>query len=134
MISGVTNLKKKLLSKHVFSIRWVDIDAYNHLNNAKYYDFMTECRAIDFGEAINECGFLVVENSCKFKKPVLYPAKILIEHFSRNINKCSFELIYNCINETGSCCAQGFAIMVCFDLSKNRLIRIPEKVKELIMI
>lgn len=126
-------MEKKLLSKHVLNIRWVDIDAYNHLNNAKFYDFMTECRAIDFSEVSNECGFIVLENSCKYKKPVNYPAKIQIEHSVQNISTSSFELTYNFIDETGSCCAEGFAKMVCFDLSKNRPVRIPEKVKMLLV-
>jgi acyl-CoA thioester hydrolase len=126
-------MEKKLLSKHMLNIRWVDLDAYNHLNNSKYYDFMTECRAIDFSEVHDQCGFVVLENSCKYKKPVSYPAKIHIEHYIQNITTSSFELIYSFIDESNTCCAEGFAKMVCFDLSKNRPVRIPEKVKALFM-
>ena len=123
-------MEKKLLSKHEFELRWVDLDAYNHLNNSKYYDFMTECRARDFIEFGKECGFIVMENSCKYKKPANYPATICIEQFLHSISTTSFELKYLFfIKGNDKPFAEGNAKMVCFDLDKNRPIRIPEKMK-----
>lgn len=124
--------EKKLLSKHEFKIRWVDLDAYNHLNNAKYYDFMTECRCVDFLNFQKECGFIVSENSCKYKVPLGYPTNFVIEQYVQNITTVSFELIYLFkTDKLDKIMAEGYAKMVCFDLNKNRPVKIPEKLKEL---
>ncbi len=124
-------MEKKLLSTTSINIRWVDLDAYNHVNNAKYYDFMTECRSNTFWELKDECGFIVLENSCKYKKPIAYPNQLKIEQYIYNISNSSFELSYIFKDEADLICAEGNAKMICFDLNKNRPIRIPEKVKSL---
>lgn len=124
--------EKKLISTHEFQIRWVDLDAYNHLNNAKYYDFMSECRCIDFLKFNNDCGFIVSENSCKYKSPVGYPTKFIIEQYVQNISTVSFELIYIFRTTTSEkVVAEGYAKMVCFDLNKNRPVKIPQKLSEI---
>ena len=122
--------EKKLLSKHEFPVRWVDLDAYNHLNNARYYDFMTEARCVDLFQFRDECGFVVAENSCKYKIPLVYPETLIIEHYVQNISLTSFELIYifRAVN-SGQIAAEGFAKMFCLDFVKKRPIKIPEKVK-----
>jgi len=121
---------KVLISKHEFVIRWVDLDAYNHLNNAKYYDFMTEARSQDLWEFKDSCGFIVTENSCKYKFPVNYPATIIVEQYVHSISASSFELFYSFYQKGNEkCFAEGTAKMVCFDLSKNRPVRIPEGLK-----
>lgn len=113
-------------------MRWVDLDAYNHLNNAKYYDFMTECRCIDLWPFTEICGFIVLENSCKYKVPMSYPSKIIVEQYVQNISTTSFEFVYVFkTHSSDKVVAEGFAKMVCFDLTKNRPVKIPEKLKEL---
>lgn len=125
--------ESKFFSKHEFKLRWVDLDAYNHLNNAKYYDFMTECRAETLFEFKNECNFVVIENSCKYRQPFSYPENITVEQHIQNISSTSFEFVY-LFKKSGSetVVSEGFAKMVCFDAIKNRPCKIPEKLKALI--
>lgn len=124
-------MEKKLLTSTKIEIRWVDLDAYNHLNNAKYYDFMTESRSKALWELKDECGYVVLENSCKYKKPVSYPSIITVEQYIYNITTTSFELFYLFKDHAEVTIAEGNAKMVCFDLIKNRPVKIPVNVKSL---
>lgn len=118
--------EKKLLSKNEFLVRWVDLDAYNHLNNARYYDFMTEARCKDFFQFKDECAFIVAENSCKFKMSVSYPAKLIIEQYVQNISIASFELIYIFkLENSERIVAEGFTKMFCLDFVRKKPIKIP---------
>ncbi len=37
---------RKLINQIKIPIRWVDLDAYAHVNNARYFDYMSEARAV----------------------------------------------------------------------------------------
>lgn len=124
---------RKLILKHEIPLRWVDMDSYNHVNNAKYYDFMTESRALALVEFMNECNFIVSENSCKYKLPLEYPGTVMIEQFVQNLSATSFECIYVMKSSTsGLVHAEGYAKIVCFDTIKRRPCKIPEKLRNFI--
>jgi len=125
--------EKKLLSTHEFQLRWVDLDVYNHLNNAKYYDFMTESRASALIDFMHDCNFIVVENSCKYKQSIQYPGNVVVEQYVKNVTNISFECIY--LLKSGAeqnTHAEGYAKIVCFDKHKNKPCKIPEKLRILI--
>jgi acyl-CoA thioester hydrolase len=62
--------------------RWMDNDAYQHINNAVYYSFfdtvannyLMENGVLDLGKSA-VVGFIVA-SSCSYRKPIAYPAKI----------------------------------------------------------
>lgn len=105
------------------------MDAYKHLNNAKFYDFMTECRVASFWQFNEDCNFIVTENSCKYKKPVQYPATLCVTQYVQNISAVSFECLY-VFKYADQEVAEGYAKMVCFDPIKNKPCKIPVALKE----
>lgn len=62
--------------------RWMDNDAYQHINNAVYYSFfdtvannyLMEHGVLDIGKS-PVIGFIVA-SSCNYRRPIAYPAKI----------------------------------------------------------
>ena len=87
-------------------------------------------RSRDFFPFGTECGYVVVENSCKYKIPVNYPGSIIVEHcLAMPLGNSSFEVIYRFLSSKGEVHAEGNAKMVCLDLQKNKPIRIPEKLR-----
>lgn len=119
---------KKLIIEKDFEIRWVDMDAYQHLNNAKYYDLMSECRVASFFPFSQDCHYVVVENSCKYKKSVEYPARLLVKQYVQNISAVTFECVYIFMNADVEV-AEGFAKMVCVNPETKKPRKIPEKLK-----
>lgn len=78
------NKQAKLLYSKNYTIRWQDMDAFNHVNHTIYFIYMQECR-IDwlrhhniFMDAKSK-GPLIGEVSCKYLRPISYPAEIVVE-------------------------------------------------------
>src|SRR5699024_312321 len=63
----------------VIPVKWGDMDALNHVNNAVYFRYMEEARAQLFQRAglempAKKIGILA-HVSCDFVKPILYPER-----------------------------------------------------------
>ncbi len=90
----------KLLFHKTYNIRWQDMDAFNHVNHTIYFIYMQECR-IDWLRYHNipmdptSRGPLIGEVSCKYLRPISYPAEIVVElRFShKNGRRIYFEHI-----------------------------------------
>jgi acyl-CoA thioester hydrolase len=78
---------KTLLNEITMPLRWMDMDAYAHVGNARYYDFMTDARVDLFEKekTLNDLTiqYVVVESGCTFKQPIVYPGNILLKHILR---------------------------------------------------
>ncbi|APJ04878.1 acyl-CoA thioesterase [Silvanigrella aquatica] len=124
-----------LLNKIVIDIKWTDLDAYNHLNNSKFFDFMTEARAKYFWEFALESPIQLILHECNilFKKQYRYPNSIILEQYIENKEAASFELKYifkSSINDDIH--AEAKVKMVTFDAEKNRVCRIPKELLSLL--
>ena len=69
--------------------RWMDQDAFGHINNVQYYSFidtsvctfLSEKKVISFGEEAKEAlrpQPFVVHSSCNYYKPIVFPSKLEI--------------------------------------------------------
>jgi acyl-CoA thioester hydrolase len=118
-------------------IRWVDLDAYGHVNNAKFFDGMTEARAVLLQKLmprVDICQFILVDTHCNFKRPYTYPSVMVIDQFIETIGGSSFTFYYKFSeqNDLKIVYAEGTAKMVCFDPKLGRAIKMPEEVKALL--
>ena len=82
--------------------RWSDMDAYNHVNNAKLVTLLEEARAgLVFSEAakhgVTEMarGLIVVKLAIHYRTPLLYTGQAVeVEISARNLRVSSFTLDY----------------------------------------
>ncbi len=129
--------KPILLNEITIPVRWVDIDAYNHVNNSHYFDAMTEARAqyiLPLSHLAPDCQFILVDTQCNFKKPYYYPGYIRLQQFLNKIGNSSFELNYLFLNdESDAIHAEGHAKIVCFSAMKKKVIRVPDGFREKII-
>ncbi len=77
-------MEKILVHSKDFSIRWGDMDAYGHMNNTMYFFYTQEARFeflkdnnIEFSP--NTQAPILAGISCKFLRPIFYPAQITVE-------------------------------------------------------
>lgn len=132
----IENQQTFLNSTHI-PLRWVDLDAYAHLNNAKFFDAMTEARANLLGDLLMSpgiCQFILAQTNCTFKIPYHYPETIVINQYCESIGSSSFSLhyIFTALNNTTSIYAEGTAKMVCFDPIEKKIVRIPQQLLQLL--
>ncbi len=78
------------------NVRFRDLDAMGHVNNATYFTYMEEARKVFFSEIINATSpedfpFILASISCNFIKPVLLEEKTLkVDLWIASIGRKSF--------------------------------------------
>lgn len=121
---------------HEISTRWVDTDAYGHINNARYFDYMTEARAIVLRQHMQALAsnlqFILVDTHCNYQKPLFYPMTVFLKQHVTRIGKSSFDLAYEFFSDkdTVTCHATGTAKMVCFNPNTQRTEKLPEPLQQ----
>jgi len=115
-------------------VRWGDMDALGHVNNAKYFTYCESAR-IGYFEAIelwtyrehDGQGPAVVTATCNFKQQVHYPAALEVGARVSEIRNRSFTLEYE-IYQQGSdeLVADGSSVVVWVDYEANKAIPLPE--------
>lgn len=129
---------RKLLNTLEFPIRWPDMDAYRHVNQARYLDAMSEARAqwlrqVLEDNALGQYFYFVAETRCEFYKSFKYPGVMLVLQYAVHLGRTSFTLEYDFFSpEEEKMYAKGMARMVCVNPSTERPARIPEKLRELL--
>ena len=124
----------KLISTLHIPIRWVDLDAYGHVGNAKYFEYMSEARITLFGEAFTESHlhYVVADTHCVYKKPLLYPSTIILRQFLKEIGRTYMVFYYELYvagDESKTVYAECTTKIVCFDPKKKKIVRIPDEMK-----
>ena len=128
-----------LLSIYKTSIRWTDLDAYGHLNNSVFFNFMTEARAELFRNLLNKenfCQFVTVHVECDYKIPCFYPEELILKQYCESVGNSTFALKYEFYSESKKdmLYAQGKAKMVAYDPVAKRPTRIPKEIIQLLKV
>ena len=124
----------KLLSTANIPLRWVDIDLYNHVNNARYFDFMTEARAqllTKIMDTNSHWHFILVDVHCNFRQAFTYPDTVILKQFSEKVGTKSFTLAYEFYSTQNpdSLYAAGSAKLVCYCSKTKRAITLPDIIR-----
>ena len=116
-------------------IRFSDIDAMGHVNNAVYFSYFEQARISYFRQLVGgqwnwkQYGVLVARNEIDYKLPILLQDRITIHIDVESMGIKSFTLNYRIERADGILCASGRSVMVCFDHQAGTSIAIPEQWK-----
>lgn len=110
-------------------VRFRDIDAMGHVNNAVFFTFFEEGRAAFLKEVFHivdpaEYPFILARMSCNYVKPVKLSDRLAVHVWIDEVGKKSFVFKYNVVDrdEDGKIYAQGESTMVLFDYRENRTV------------
>ena len=116
--------------------RWMDNDAYGHVNNVVYYSFfdtavnrwLIECGVLDIAQSA-AIG-LVVETQCRYLAPLTFPDRVTaglrIAHLGRSSVRYELGLFRN---DDVHAAAAGHFVHVYVDRESRRSVPIPETVR-----
>ena len=130
-------MTKKLVHVERIPIRWGDMDAMGHVNNTVYFRYMEQARISWFeallprGEAWGRTGIVIANASCNFKQAINYPATVEVKMFAGAPGGSSLPTSYELLVEN-QICADGAATVVFIDMEKQKPVRIPEALRNLI--
>ena len=122
--------KHKKVIAHL-PVRFRDIDAMGHVNNAVFFTFFEEGRAAFLKEVFHtvdpeEYPFILAQITCSYLKPVKLGDRLAVQVWIGDVGKKSFVFRYNILDrhEEEKVYAQGESTMVLFDYRENRTVPI----------
>jgi len=112
-------------------IRFSDLDAYGHVNNAVFFTYLETARVKLFREGFAELMktgllFLVAEASCRYRLPLELDDRLLIDIETEDLGRTSFTFSYRLHNGEGKEFASARTVMVCYDARQRKTISLPD--------
>ena len=118
-------------------IRWADLDAFKHINNAAYLVFMQEARA-DFtwfsrvarGEEPMLADMVVARAEVDFLSPIHQTGTMLdVEIYIEKVSNSSFVMVYE-MSQGGTLRARGKTVQVGVDMETEKARRLRDHERE----
>jgi acyl-CoA thioester hydrolase len=119
------------------SVRWGDMDAYGHVNNAMYFTYCESARIVYFDRidmyhlrtAERHAPALVAAN-LNFREQVMYPAELEVSARATRIGARSFTLDVIIVRKgTADVVADGSSVLAWVDYGTGKSIPLPESLK-----
>ena len=123
---------------YAMPIRWGDMDAMGHVNNAVYFRYIESARiawfdSLGFVADPRGTGPVVVNASCTFLRPLVYPGDIELRTFAGKPGRSSFETRVEIrIRGEDILYAEGRAKVVWVDHAAGKSIPLPDAMRRLI--
>jgi acyl-CoA thioester hydrolase len=112
-------------------IRFADIDAMGHVNNAVYFSYFEQARMAYFKDRVariwnwNEDGVIVARNEIDYVYPVFLNDRMIIRLWVEHVGSKSFTVCYRVMVEE-QLCATGKSVLVCFNHKNKATQMLPE--------
>ncbi len=126
-------------AKRVFTVdlkvRFRDLDAMGHVNNAVFFTYFEEGRKTFFqthfhGEKGVEFPFILAHAACDYQKPITLDDAVRLLMWVGEIRTKRFDFIYRIVDarQEGGVYASGRSVQVAFDYQDHCSVKIPEHV------
>ena len=119
-------------------VRWRDLDALGHVNNAVYFTYLEQARfqyLRELGLIPSDpfgIGMILAEARCQFKSPLELGERVTIYTRVSELRNSSFIFEYRIEGEDGRVAATARSVQVCYDYQNQHSIPIPDKWREAI--
>jgi acyl-CoA thioester hydrolase len=120
-------------------VRWRDVDALNHVNNAVYFTYLEQARLYYLRELgfapthPTDIGIIIAEACCRFKSPLKLGEQVTIRARASELRRSSFAFEYRIEGEDGRLAATARTVQVCYDYGRQEAIPIPAQWREAIV-
>lgn len=131
--------QKKFVFESRIPVRWGDMDAMRHVNNAAYFRYMETVR-IDWFRSIG-ClpekaleGPIIANAFCNFYRQFEYPDEVLLKIYVSDLRRTTFEswITMESTAEPGVIRAAGGATTIWVNFSQQKAVTLPEHMRAII--
>ena len=120
------------------AVRWGEMDAFRHVNNTVYFRWFEDGRIayferLDLEKIMEETGVgpILGSTECRFRLPLVYPARISIGTTVSDLASGRFVMDYRIVSHRHlAVAAEGRGTLVAFDYRKGIKSRYPDLVQE----
>ncbi len=125
--------------KTKIQIRFKDVDAMGHVNNANHFTYFELARVHYFNEVVNETinwskqGIILAHMEIDYRTPILLTDEVWVYSGVIRFGAKSFEVGYQIVRIIKGeevIAAEGKSVQVCFDYETNQTISVPKLWKE----
>lgn len=115
-----------------FEVRWRDLDALAHVNNAVYFTYLEQARFHYLREvgllddSLESIRFILAEASCTYRSPLRMGERVTVWVRVSELRNSSFVFEYRVEGEAGRLAATARTVQVCYDYDAGRSVRIPD--------
>ncbi len=136
-MTGQTIIRDQFRFWKSIEVRWGDMDAQGHVNNAVYFTYCESARV----ELLRRIGFkgkqagltegpALVSASCDYKRQVLYPATLEIGLRVEKIGQRSFKIVYGIFFQGAQeLVASAASINAWMDYVEERSVPLPAQIR-----
>lgn len=124
-----------LLFRMPIALRWRDLDAFNHVNNANFLTFLEEAR-IRWFESIGKewvtdaFAPLLAAVQLNYRQPIPYPADVIVELYLERVGNTSVTIGHAIANQDGTALyCDGHVVMVWIDRASGRPRPLPDAIR-----
>jgi acyl-CoA thioester hydrolase len=128
--------EKRLVHVTRMPIRWGDMDAMGHVNNAVYFRYLEQARvewlsAIDCAPNPAGEGPVIVNAHCTFLRQLTYPGEIEVRTYLGAIGRSSFETIQEIrrVDDMETLAAEGGAKVVWVNFREGKSAPLSDEIK-----
>lgn len=130
----MTSLTRKLVWTETIDVRWGDMDAVGHVNNAQYFRYMEQARiswfeslGVKVSSAVSQ-GPVIASAGCEFMKPIVYPARLAVSVEASAAGNSSFPIHHRIASDENAdlVFAQGKVVIVWIDYAIGRSVPLPD--------
>lgn len=124
-------------------IRWRDLDALGHVNNAVYLTYFEHARMGYIRTLLGQVErdprtllprdfqFILAEVTCQFRAPATLGDRLAAEIYVKQVGRKSFVFAYRIVDQnTGRLMAEGCTTQVCYDYARRESRPVPDDIVE----
>ncbi len=129
--------------KSKVNIRFSDLDAFKHVNNACYLTYIEQARIAYFSDIVgwnydwSKKGIILAKATVDFIFPIHLADQVLVYTHCNRMGTKSFDLQYRMVkmeNEKEILLSDASTVMVAFDYDLQKSIEVPPEWKDLIKV
>ncbi len=123
-----------ILFRMPLELRWRDLDAFNHVNNANFMTYIEEARIRWFETSVehwmtDQIAPLLAAVQMNYRLPIPYPAQISVEMSAERLGKTSITIAHRIVGDDHRVYADGHCVLVWIDRETGRPVPLPEGVR-----
>lgn len=97
----------RLLARVPITVRWRDLDAYNHVNNSTFLTYLEEARlvwlaSIDGEWKTGEFSPVLAASRINFREQIVWPGELVVEVACAKLGNSSLTLAHRIISADGA--------------------------------
>ncbi len=131
------SIEHKQLARVPISVRWRDMDAMGHVNNAKYVSYLEEARVrwmqgVEGVSLADRIAPVVANTNINYRLPIIWPNDIVVELFVERLGNSSVTIGHRILDQQdeSKLYSDGHVVVVWMDTQTGRSAPLPEAVRK----